>query len=453
MLKALFVFAFGIVILQEAKAQKAKQTDTLIYFIRNERDVVATKDSADYVLFILPNDPADKKSLYPVMEFYLNGKRKLIAASRTKSMNLVLEGPRMSFYPDGHRENIITYKNGRVAGNITEYYPNGKLYTFKSYDEKKKELLYMECRDSTGVILAENGSGKWLEFDEDFKFAIKQIIVKDGILIDKWQPVIDTVAESLYDNTGQPLAIVDVYPMYKGGFSGLGFFVNKNLDYPADDIKNDAKGVVKVNLIVEKNGMLTHFKVLSAASTTLGEEAIRLLRLSAPWMPGAIAKENPPSRVQLTVRLFFYLDKTDKGYVSRSADVAYYYNELSDNAFKATADTNKSTGIFSKVEKQPEFPGGLEAFGKFLASRIQYPYSDARNGVSGKVIVSFIVEKDGNLSNIKAIRGPSESMAREAVRVMKLSPHWSPGYQDGKPVRVNYTVPIAFALGEDPSKQ
>jgi TonB family protein len=102
--------------------------------------------------------------------------------------------------------------------------------------------------------------------------------------------------------------------------------------------------------------------------------------------------------------------------------------------------------IFTQVEIEPEFPGGLSAFGHFLASNIHYPLVDKNNKVTGKVIVRFVVERDGSITDIKAIHGPSETLNNEAVRVMKLSPNWKPGYQNNKQVRVAYTVPINFAL-------
>ncbi|MES2807149.1 MAG: energy transducer TonB [Bacteroidota bacterium] len=108
--------------------------------------------------------------------------------------------------------------------------------------------------------------------------------------------------------------------------------------------------------------------------------------------------------------------------------------------------TEDENTIFSQVEKQPEFPGGLEAFGKYLGNNIKFPPVDRENGVSGKVVCSFVVERDGSLTDIVAVRGPSETMKAEAIRVLKKSPKWKPGIQNNRPVRVSYSVPIAFTL-------
>ncbi|GAA4926345.1 TonB family protein [Mucilaginibacter defluvii] len=113
-----------------------------------------------------------------------------------------------------------------------------------------------------------------------------------------------------------------------------------------------------------------------------------------------------------------------------------------------TLDTVPKGGneVFTAVEQQPEFPGGIKAFAKYLQTNIKYPAEDVKNKASGKVFVQFIVERDGSLNDIQVLRGISETMNAEAVRVLKRSPKWSPGKQNGNTVRVQYTVPIAFNL-------
>lgn len=101
--------------------------------------------------------------------------------------------------------------------------------------------------------------------------------------------------------------------------------------------------------------------------------------------------------------------------------------------------------IFTVVEESPEFPGGMEALYQFLASNIKYPgHSD--QCVNGKVIVSFVIEKDGSVSDAKVVRKLAPNFDDEALRVVKLMPKWKPGRQDGKPVRVQFNLPINFSL-------
>lgn len=102
--------------------------------------------------------------------------------------------------------------------------------------------------------------------------------------------------------------------------------------------------------------------------------------------------------------------------------------------------------IYISADKVPDFPGGLDKFYDFLGKNIKYPAEMKQKNVEGKVFVSFVVEKDGSLSHMKILREPGYGSGKESVRVMKLSPKWIPGEQNGKKVRVQYTVPITFTL-------
>jgi TonB family protein len=113
----------------------------------------------------------------------------------------------------------------------------------------------------------------------------------------------------------------------------------------------------------------------------------------------------------------------------------------------------KDNKIFTAIEQVPQFPGGINAFYEFLASNIQYPADSRKRASQGRVIISFVVEKDGSLTNIHTVRGVDSSINAEAVRVIKLSPRWSPGIQNGHLARVAYSVPIAFTLNDTKSKQ
>ena len=102
--------------------------------------------------------------------------------------------------------------------------------------------------------------------------------------------------------------------------------------------------------------------------------------------------------------------------------------------------------IFVVVEESPKFPGGEESRLKFLTDNIQYPRIARDAGVEGRVIVGFVVEPDGRITNVKIIRGKVQSLDEEALRVTKMMPRWKPGKQRGKPVRVQFTMPITFLL-------
>lgn len=107
---------------------------------------------------------------------------------------------------------------------------------------------------------------------------------------------------------------------------------------------------------------------------------------------------------------------------------------------------NREDEIFVVVEQYPEFPGGEEARKEFLLSHIVYPKQARERKIEGKVIVGFIVEKDGSITNVKVIKSAHPLLDAEAVRVTKLMPKWIPGKERGKAVRVQYTAPITYSL-------
>ena len=103
--------------------------------------------------------------------------------------------------------------------------------------------------------------------------------------------------------------------------------------------------------------------------------------------------------------------------------------------------------VFVVVEKMPEFPGGQQALFKYLSENVKYPVIAQENGIQGRVICQFVVNKDGKIVDVEVVRsGGDPSLDKDAVRVIKSMPHWKPGQQRGKPVRVKYTVPVNFRL-------
>ncbi len=107
---------------------------------------------------------------------------------------------------------------------------------------------------------------------------------------------------------------------------------------------------------------------------------------------------------------------------------------------------NNEVKDFGTIEVNPQFPGGEAAWAKFLQKNLHYPSQAIEEGISGKVIISFVVEKDGHLSDITLIRGPGHGLDEEAIRVLKLVPAWKPGIQNGRPVRVRYNMPFNFQI-------
>ena len=102
--------------------------------------------------------------------------------------------------------------------------------------------------------------------------------------------------------------------------------------------------------------------------------------------------------------------------------------------------------VLEKAEVMPQFPGGDQAMMKFVSENVQYPEEAKEKEISGRVLVGFIVEKDGSVNEVKIVRGIGGGCDEEAVRVVKAMPKWKPGKQDGKTVRVSYTMPFFFKM-------
>ena len=108
--------------------------------------------------------------------------------------------------------------------------------------------------------------------------------------------------------------------------------------------------------------------------------------------------------------------------------------------------THVEEKVYDVVEEMPQFPGGPSALFEYLSNNLQYPVVAEENGVQGRVIVTFIVEKDGSISNAKVVKAVDPALDKEAIRLVESMPNWIPGKQNGEPVRVKYTVPVTFRL-------
>ena len=118
-----------------------------------------------------------------------------------------------------------------------------------------------------------------------------------------------------------------------------------------------------------------------------------------------------------------------------------------------TAPVSGDNKVYETVEQMPEYPGGVVEMTKFLQRNIQYPANAAKNEVEGRVILQFVVEKNGQIGEVKVVRSVDPELDAEAMRVVKSMPNFIPGRQDGKPVAVLYTIPISFKFQSKPQQQ
>jgi TonB family protein len=306
-----------------------------LYLFNNEGKLVNTRDSTDFIREVF--EPDSGTTLYNVVEFYKSGKRKL-AGKSLSFYPMKFDGIVLSFFENGKRKAINNYRSGEFVSAQYEYFPNGKLYTMKKYDDKlsfleagrflfvsdkEKEYLLVTNLDSLGTVQVADGNGYFKGYDLSFSQINEEGTIKDGKRVGEWKGVDGKIK---FTET------------YKGGKLVSGKSINET-----------------------------------------GNE---------------------------------------KSYIGR--------------------------------EMLPAFPGGNEAFSRFLAKYIRYPAGDRESNTQGKVVVSFDVDEIGKIENIRIIRAPSAAMAAESTRVLKLCPDWVPAKKFGRDVAFkSYTLPISFTLSEE----
>ncbi len=264
------------------------------------------------------------------------------------------------------------------------------------------------------------------------------------------QRIASSAKSDLQNNPGPVLTAVDVQPEFPGGEHALSQFLSRNLHYPPEDKANKVHGKVYAQFIVEPNGSISSVKIIRTPSAAMGAEVARLLKMSPKWKPGI--KNGKPARVKFTIPVTFELTSTYlalgppqppqrvPGPPSKPGPLPKSVTVTEDDVH-----TNPNA-VYNAVDAQPEFPGGEAALATFLQKNIRYPLLAKQNKIRGKVYIQFVVEKDGSLTDMKIVREPGSGTGDESIRVMKLSPQWTPGVLGGKNVRVQFTMPINFSL-------
>ena len=131
---------------------------------------------------------------------------------------------------------------------------------------------------------------------------------------------------------------------------------------------------------------------------------------------------------------------------NEGSDEAEHVLKVNEKVVDEVPPAVEETKIFEVVEQMPSFPGGDAALMQFLSKNIKDPVVAEENGIQGRVIATFVVERDGSITDVKVVKSVDPSLDKEAIRVLKSMPKWIPGKQNGSAVRVKYTVPVTFRL-------
>ena len=156
----------------------------------------------------------------------------------------------------------------------------------------------------------------------------------------------------------------------------------------------------------------------------------------------------PPKRTEITVITDILNIVTNDEKIETSVDFAEFAEDVEIIQQVAVDDENiEDDQPFLRVEQMPSFMGGdLGTFRNWVMNKVRYPQIAQENGISGRVLLNFVIERDGTLTNIQVLQTPDSSLSDEAVRILKTSPKWTPGKQRNQSVRVKYTLPIDFRI-------
>jgi TonB family protein len=218
--------------------------------------------------------------------------------------------------------------------------------------------------------------------------------------------------ESKGINNDGVFTVVEQNPEFPGGLSELGRYIGKNIRYPTAAQRANVQGKVFLQFVVGKDGDIRDPKIMKGIGFGCDEEALRIALNMPRWNPG---KQNGKAvAVQYNLPIAFVLEKS--------------------NVKKESAD------------KIPEFPGGTPALNQYFSTNLQYPTAATRAHVSGIVLVSFTVTKDGAIKDIVIDKGLGFGCDAEAIKLISKMPTWNPALKDGQPVDAKCSLPVSFVL-------
>ena len=273
--------------------------------------------------------------------------------------------------------------------------------------------------------------------------------------------VYETPSSKLYRKWYEDMG--DNYTQFNsnGTFTMVGSFINSDYDITIKQVLSGTwKRVEKMDL---------HLQITNATASYDKSEVAKLPARRRDILQKLISKLNAAERKEFVGKKFVYsiwrLDDDcfmfTSGYnqkksvclsdkrrkeVKKELEEKQAREEAEKQAREAEEKEQLKNKVYDVVGEMPEYPGGPSAMFEYLSKNIKYPVVAEENGVQGRVIVTFIVECDGSISNAKVSKSLEPSLDKEALRLVKSMPHWIPGKQNGEPVRVKYTVPVTFRL-------
>ena len=219
---------------------------------------------------------------------------------------------------------------------------------------------------------------------------------------------------------------------FPGGQQELSRWIDRHTRIPSQLQESGVVGEVVAALRIESDGHVSGYRILKGLEGC-NNEARRLINTMPQWKPAGIPGKGPVASI-VTVSIPFM-----------ALAVAGGDLQVIDEVY---VDEGEESAAFVVVDEEPQYPGGMDALYAFLKENIRYPQQARDNGITGKVYVTFVVEKDGSISNPRLLRDIGGGCGPEAIRVVRMMPRWIPGKLRGETVRVQFNLPVNFTLSD-----
>lgn len=224
------------------------------------------------------------------------------------------------------------------------------------------------------------------------------------------------------------------------GIQNYSKWMKENLRYPKEALVKGIEGTVMVDFVVSADGTIRDVAINEMskdADESMKQEAIRLIRSMPKWVPGKYKGQPVNTKALYLVRFDLPKKKPQSDIPKQDAQPIAEKQQIPEYIYDMKG-----------VPVAPKFNGGYAGLTRWIQDHIQYPAGAAKAKIEGRVIVEFIIDKNGAVTVPKVVRGINDALNNEALRVIKSLPRWTPGYANGKPVKTRYTYPVTFRLAK-----
>ena len=209
---------------------------------------------------------------------------------------------------------------------------------------------------------------------------------------------------------------VSISPKYIGGEKAMKTFIKENIQLPPKVKCGELDGVVEIEFVVEKDGSLSTFSIKNGLSTTCDKEAMRIAQLMPNWKRGR--HKGKSVRVKHMIPIYF----------------------------RENNEQDEQVSYFIAVENPPEYLEGVNALMDFIKENLRYPAAAKLNKIEGISYIGFTIDTTGRMEDFRLRRGFDKECDEEAMRLVKSLSGWKPAMQSGKPIEIEFTIPIHFEL-------